>query len=392
MKQTFIICLLVMSGSSAVAQTFQYHQGTLAPNREVEARQVNDTSSVSQHTDATGFWQGGVAVLPSSQLPAEGSALTGVVQISDLSAESICVSQFSWNMFSTPVDTVGWAEGTFTVPFTLAGQTRLRLSYSGYQHALVNGSQINTGGFVFLTDQLNGGSTLLMAEGSELVYLDLPAGDYRLSAPINSNTNCGFGSCDPVITSAAVLNLEPVQAGATTGDELMPYLPDSIDRQLVPDESTVNDAGAFTQYASQWVHEFSASNDGWYEIGLVSDSLLTTQNNALFVTLTLPAQLSGALKVEVDGVELGGFTAGQHVVFADFAALLGPLLISGHSGQQGVEQVRLLRTPADFDLPESGCGAQVFALGIDFDQPGPVSWQSVNQRLADAIFFQGFDD
>ena len=392
MKCMIFTCLLVTMGNQALGQTFQYHQGALAPNREVEARQVNDTSPDSQHTDATGFWQAGIAVLPSSQLPAEGSALTGVVQVSDLSADSICASQFSWNMFSTPVDTVGWAEGTLIVPFTLANQTRVRFSYSGYQHALVNGSQINTGGFAFLTDQLNGGSTILMAEGSELTYLDLPAGDYRLSAPINSNTNCGFGSCDPLITAAAVLRLDPVNSGAMPGEEQMPFVPDAINRQLVPDESTVNDDGAFTQYSSQWVHEFSTHNDGWYETGLVNDSLLTTNDGTLLVSLTLPAQFSGALKVQVGGVDLGGFTAGQQLVFADYAAILGPLLIAGQSGLQGVEQVRLLRTPADFDVPESGCGAQVLPLEIDFDQSGPVNWQSLNQRLADAIFNQGFDD
>lgn len=390
------LSILGVTAFPVQAQLVYYPEGHQHDPQRKIIYQANGDDINSINND-TGLW----SQVHAPRWPGEplfllsGSALAGVVHQSDLQAQHMCATAHSWNFISGDSFFTQDAETTALIPFTVNQPTSLKINFSGHWNMInhIHNDQLYVPIDFQLKEGLNGsGNTLLSFSGGGSEYVELPAGDYRLTTGINNNLTCSPFPCHSEVAGLFRFDLEVVddinQPGST---ESKPFLPDVITQNQDIDHQFVDTNGAIAFQANHLMKTFTQKTAGWFELEVQHSNLLAPAEGAIIHTLEMPSNRPGSFYITVGNVELGQFSASDVVVFADHATELGGFLISGNNSTLGVETVEVKYRLSLGESIGHGCGFDdLLAVYLGFDE-AVVDLNSTSYYLPDPLFTSRFE-
>lgn len=393
-KSLLVITAILSSVSHS--QLIYYPAGqTHDPHRKIIYQANGDDINVTYNE--TGLWEQVYA----PRIPGEpifllsGNALAGVVHQSDLQAQHMCATAHSWNFISGDSFFTQDAETTAVIPFTVNQLTTLKIDFSGHSNLInhIHNQQLFIPLDFQLKEGLNGsGNTLLSFSGGGSEYVELPAGDYRLTTGINNNLTCSPFPCHTEVAGLFRFDVDVIDDVNQPGSsETKPFLADVITQNQDIGHQFVDTNGAITFQADHLMKTFTQKTAGWFELEVQHSNLLAPTDGAIIHTLEMPSNRPGTFYITVGNVELGQFSASDVVVFADYATELGGLLISGNNNTLGVETVEVSYRLSLGESIGHGCGFDdLLAVYLGFDET-VVDLDSTSYYLPDPVFTSRFE-
>ncbi|MCB1582925.1 MAG: hypothetical protein R3E90_01330 [Marinicella sp.] len=365
------------------------------PHRKISYQANEDDFNVTNND--TGLW----TQVYAPRIPGEplfllsGSALAGVVHQSDLQNQHMCATAHTWNYISGDSWFSQDAETTVLIPFTVNQPTTLKINFTGHWNLFnhINNQQLFVPLDFQLKEGLSGsGSTLISFSGGGSEYVDLPTGDYRLTTGINNNLTCSPFPCHNEVAGLFRFDVDVIDDSSQPGSSaIKPFLPDVITQNQDTDHQYVDTNGAVTFQANSLMKTFNQKTAGWFELEVQHNNILEPANGSIIHTLELPPNRAGTFHIAVGDVQLGQFSASDVLIFEDFTAELGMLLISGNNNTSGVATVTVSYRPSLGENIGNGCGFDDrLSVYLGFDETF-VDLNSTSYYLPDPLFTSRFE-
>lgn len=397
MKRTTLFTALLTASLSASAAEFIYQPA--GSSNDPQRRLVYDINGedINDINNDTGQWaQGHGPLLPgSSQVLSSGSAFGGIIHLSELQTDHMCATVNGWNiLFGDDPTLTQDVSSNITAPFTLDEPATVKVLHSGSSHFsnASNGSQLFIPGDFSIRSGLTGnGGSLIQYSGTGSDYLSLAAGDYRLTTGVNHSMFCSPFPCNRQSVGGFRFNLEIVSEMPPGSAANLAFVPDQVTLNPNPEQQFVDTDGALIFRGATETSSFMQKPGGWFEINARNTHLITPLNGAIITSLTFPNNLAGEFQINVGDVNLGSFNPDEVLSFADFSALLGPLLLTGSNNAQGVADFGLSFRPALSQQFTNRCGFQnQQAIFLSFDQ-ATVDVDIESSLIQDPVYSSNFE-
>ncbi len=385
--KTALVMYLLGIGFSASAQLIDYDSAA----RKVSVNGTGFGDTQTTIINDLGYWRFNDAVGSTNV----GSNQTAM-QISSLAPSSICSKLFTYNSIEGSHPSGGDAQASVITSFTLTEDTRFKVDFFGGTHADTYQGYLFIKPNLFLNAGLNGNDGLvLQIAGSDVAYIDLTAGDYRLTTAMGSSYNCqNDPSCLASVSGHSSLSMVPVSSMEIPGESYnTPFIPDSYSETESPDHTSITPDGSLEIRGENSFYSYVDEVDGWFDVGGEGQTFVDISSAGIMTSLQLPGNRLGVFEISVEDVILGEFVANDLITFAEYSNELGGLLLSGVGGAEGVKGIEINYTAGSGDNYIGACGQKSnAAVKLTFDE-ALVTFDVVMPFIpvTDELFKNGFD-
>lgn len=385
-KVTLLMSLLSI-GFCTSAQLIDYDSA--ARKVSVNGTGFGDTQTTINND--LGYWQFNDSI---------GSMNAGAnqtaVQVSSLSSDAICAKSYVWNSIQGSHPSGGDAQASVISSFTLTEDTRFKIDFFGAIHADTYQGYLFIEPSLFINVGLNGNDgAVLNIAGSGVGYVDLVAGDYRLTTAVGASYSCqNDPNCLASVSGQTDLSMTPVDSMQVPGESFnSPFIPDSYSETESPDHTSVTPEGAVIIRGANSYYSYIDEINGWFDVGGEDQTQIDMQSASLMTGIQFPGNRLGTFELSVGDVVLGDFVADDVVLFSDYSVELGTLLLTGVGGAEGVKGIEINYASVTGENYIGTCGEKAnAAVKLTFDE-ALVSFDVVMPftPTPDEIFKSGFD-